>query len=281
MDDIIHLNCKDKNLNGLCYSCGISLCKNIKCVRKPHCKISYTRDHIPPKSFLEQHKGYKNITCIPPIQEITVPCCNQCNKMYSKYEENFLTYITTFAATNPIAEYAMRNKRIDSIEKNNKLKTEIISNIEHPIPIFTESRIFIGNYPRLKISDETFSKIKLILKKIAKGYYYKHTGKILTSELQYIDDSVFSKSPNNILYISLDKRLKNFIATFKKGIQAFENIKHDEMEIFNRIVMPDIFAYGFCQIKNPENSNEKVIIFYISFYNNYEFVLTTKLESEH
>lgn len=279
MDDI-HLNCKDYvNKEKICYSCGKPLCENNKCKRQSHCKISKTLDHIPPKGLFEQNKGYPNIISNPEKQKITVPCCRECNNIYSKDEENFLLYITILSAKySEIAEYALKT-RYKTLDNNNLLARNYVNNMKGDIYLPTKS----GIYESAKIfgmhKDREIKSIQKILAKIVKGFYYKYTNKVLKKEVHYLADNVFVRINSTGYYCPMNPisdKAKLLLDELKKGNKSFSSPKDSNRitTFYNENIKDDIFSYGFIRFQNDKLSVDD-ILFVITFYNNLEFVLST------
>lgn len=282
MIDNIHSNCKNYINNGkVCYSCGKLLCENYKCKDQRYCKISKTLDHIPPKGLFEQNKGYPNIISNPEKQKITVPCCRECNNIYSKDEENFLLYITMIAAAkgNKIAEYAIK-KRYRSLDKNKLLAKNYISNMKGKIDITTKSGIYIEPGMLFELNkNREIASIQKILVKIVKGFYYKYTGKTLNKEVLYFADNVFYTQIGLNYYPKhpIPEYSKPLLDELKKGNRIIRSKKD-----FNRIatfyndkIESDVFSYSFIRFKNESNSSDDVM-FVLKFYNDAEFILGTQ-----
>ena len=280
MDDI-HLNCKDYvNKEKICYSCGKLLCENNKCKEQRYCKISKTLDHIPPKGLFEQNKGYPNIISNPEKQKITVPCCRECNNIYSKDEENFLLYITILSAKySEIAEYALKT-RYRTLDNNNQLGRNYVNNMKGNTYIPTKS----GIYEPAKIfgmhKDREIKSIKTILAKIVKGFYYKYTGKILSKEVLCFADNVFymKKGLNYYLRNPIPEYSKPLLDELNKGNRIIRS-KRDLNRIatfYNDNIESDVFSYSFIRFQNESNLSDDVM-FVLKFYNNVEFILGTQI----
>ena len=280
MDDI-HLNCKDYvNKEKFCYSCGKLLCENNKCKRQPHCKISKTLDHIPPKGLFEQNKGYPNIISNPEKSRITVPCCRECNNTYSKDEENFLIYITMIAAAkgNKIAEYALKN-RYKTLDNNKKLGRNYFGNMKGNIYMPTESGILEkGIVFGLNRNIEVES-IRKILTKIVRGFYYKYTNKILSKEVFWLADNVFymKKGLHYYLRNPIPEYSKPLLEELNKcnGIISSKKDFNRMATFYNEQIESNVFNYSFIRFQNEATSLDDVL-FVLKFYNDAEFILGTQ-----
>lgn len=280
MDDI-HLNCKDYvNKEKICYSCGKLLCENNKCKRQPHCKISKTLDHIPPKGLFEQNKGYPNIISNPEKNKITVPCCRECNNTYSKDEENFLLYITMIAAAkgNKIAEYALRN-RYRTLDNNKKLGRNYVNNMKGNTYMPTESGILEkGIVFGLNRNIEVES-IRKILTKIVRGFYYKYTNKILSKEVFWLADNVFymKKGLHYYLRNPIPEYSKPLLEELNKcnGIISSKKDFNRMATFYNEQIESNVFNYSFIRFQNETTSLDDVL-FVLKFYNDAEFILGTQ-----
>lgn len=276
MDDI-KLTCKNYIKGQICYSCGKPLCENYKCKEQRYCKISKTLDHIPPKGLFKQNKGYPNIISNPEKQKITVPCCRECNNLYSKDEENFLIYITMIAAAkgSKIAEYALKN-RYRTLDKNKLLARNYINNIKGKVDITTKSGIYIEPGVIFGINkNKEIESIQKILKKMVKGFYYQLTNKYLEKEVHCCYDNVFYKI--NMINACFEKdsipeQIKPLLNETKKGnkILISEKDHNKKIVFYNKEIQSDIFSYSFI---NFENKN--CIAFVFKFYDNLEFILAT------
>ena len=278
MDDI-HLNCTDYiNKGKICYSCGKLLCENNKCKRQPHCKISKTLDHIPPKGLFEQNKGYPNIISNPEKNKITVPCCKECNNKYSKDEETFLFYITLIAARySKIADYALKSNRFKSFKKNKAMRNLFFSNMRGPIDINTKSGIYVERGVIFGLNkDKEIASIQNILKKIVKGFYYKYTKTFLDKEVYYGEDNIFLRTDDgfhyktkNVIYANEKKTIYNLLADNKT---VYDENSNSKIEVYGENIKSDIFYYGFIMPQNEKGQSER-LLFVLRFYNSVEFIL--------
>jgi len=138
-----------------CYLCGMENADSV--------------DHIPPKNiFLEKHRG--NL--------ITVPAHIKCNKQYELDDEYFRYFllIPAYWESDDARELwnAKIKKRINRPESRG-FKTDLVKHIK-PIDVKTSAGIYLG---KADVALLDAKRMENVVKRIARGLFYKHTGNIL------------------------------------------------------------------------------------------------------
>lgn len=91
-----------------CYNCGVELSTSSK-----------TKEHIPPRCFSDVYEAeFKT-------NRITVPCCDSCNNLYSKFD-NELRDMVSILKDGQDGNVSFLQKGIKSVLKNKELGSEII-----------------------------------------------------------------------------------------------------------------------------------------------------------
>ncbi|PYV29330.1 MAG: hypothetical protein DMG22_23290 [Acidobacteria bacterium] len=112
-------------------------------------------DHVPPRALFPKPK---------PANLITVPCCIECNKEFSKDEEHFRNNISMIANFPNAREIWQATRR--GYKRNPKMLTDIKARM---IPVRAGKHVLAGLQFDRRRTDR-------VLIKIAKGLFFHHTG---------------------------------------------------------------------------------------------------------
>lgn len=241
----------------ICYNCGKVTCLNKKCKDKDSCQDSYTKEHIPPRSFFKQD----NLS--PKGEDITVSCCRECNNNYSADDGYWLNIITIHSsAFNKMAKEVSLNKRIPAIkEHNNKLLLELVNGYEI-LDVKTKGGIYVAKTGSVRMD---FAKINTINTKIVKGFLHKNFKKILTSSPVFKWSNMLSRNVDTLI-VDNDQSFINIIKIIKSG-----HIGTEEYRVYNREI--DTFKYGYIANFPDENS----LLFFLEFYDCVQFLYQVDL----
>lgn len=142
-----------------CYLCG-----------KPSGEL--TRDHVPPACLFPKPR---------PSNLITLPCCEDCQREYQKDEEYFRTNISTISdiETNEKVKEIWQTT-LRSLSRSHGLRKDVISRMA-PAEIKSPSGLYFGSATGISIPQD---RTKRVLRKIALGLYYHHTGSRITDDFE-------------------------------------------------------------------------------------------------
>lgn len=135
-----------------------------------------TKDHIPPKCLFPDQK---------PEKLITVPCCNSCNRRFSKDDEYFRDMVLM---REDIFDQEgldnLRNKVKRSLKRRESLKytSNLISGIEM-VDVLTKSGLYIGRKARY---DVDLNRLRNVINRVTKGLYYYEEKRILDENYDVI-----------------------------------------------------------------------------------------------
>jgi hypothetical protein len=140
-----------------------------------------TNDHFPPSGFFAEKPG----------KGATVPCCEQCNHLFSRHEEYFRLVFSSLALeSSPDAGrlYAGKIKRAltsfwERATGQRKLKN-LLRRME-VVDIYSSGGIYLGKLTRMTISPADWERHSIVLKKLAAASYYLRTGKRLPSGMEH------------------------------------------------------------------------------------------------
>lgn len=137
----------------ICYKCGIALTKENR-----------TRDHIPPKCFVNK-EDYKNL--------IIVPSCKSCNEGRSKDDEYFRNWITVGGAhLNPTAKEIYKSKTKISWQHRPGIKIGMRRMLKKE-NIFTPAGLYLGERTYIYMDEHRGLPV---IDSIAKGILWRHFG---------------------------------------------------------------------------------------------------------
>jgi hypothetical protein len=173
-------------------------------------KAASTRDHVPPKSFLE--KPY-------PDNLKTVPSCKDCNNGFSKDEEYFLILMSKISLAPSLTTRISEGGSISrALEQSPSLDDRLISSLES------------DDEGRILIRPET-ERIHRIIRKIALGLFVLRYGRI--PSLQSLSE--IAAYPYSVRD---DRPPHQFILTFTEKFKA-KPWKHPQKNIFSYIFVRD------------------------------------------
>lgn len=125
-----------------------------------------TRDHIPPRSFFPKPR---------PSDLITVPCCVDCHEGWSEDDEYFRAAVLSSAALwQAPGTVEVWNVLVRSLQKPTKqgFAKSFLSSIQD-VEMETESGIYLGTAPVLKIQKERFDRVA---QRIVRGLFFHEKG---------------------------------------------------------------------------------------------------------
>lgn len=170
----------------------------IYCGNKP----GKTRDHIPPQSLFPDPK---------PLQMVTVPCCEQCNKKYKKDEDVFMAWINFGPSGATKTGRSLWNQKLNRTYKKDFGLRKIIANSFKQVSIVTPGGIYLGKKPAITIDPKRLSNV---LNKVIRGLFW----------VEY-KERLPKKIPIDIVKIRKnDKRIKEIISLTRQATTFFENI---------------------------------------------------------
>ena len=152
--------------------------------RKQKCALcteadATTRDHIPGKQFFPG---------TPPVDLITVPCCQTCNGRLKPHED----YVRMLFSVGPASEtehgFAVwRNTTQPGLDKDKGLTRVLAKNIE-PVDLKTPAGIYLGTKPGIRVN---WDRVFLVIEKCVRGLYYYETGEILHKDAEIVRGGIF------------------------------------------------------------------------------------------
>lgn len=147
----------EKKMRQKCYLCN----KN----------FADTRDHVPPECLFPDPK---------PSNLITLPCCLQCNRSYSKDEEYFRDNFSMISKRSPAVKQLWGKTRRSYLRRPLKLRN--IKSRLVDLNLKTQGGIYLGKATGLKFDE---SKTNRVIEKIIKGLFFHHKKKILPSSVRF------------------------------------------------------------------------------------------------
>jgi hypothetical protein len=161
-----------------------------------------TRDHVPPRCLFSKPR---------PHDLITVPCCETCNREFSKHDEYFRLAIVA-----GIDKEKFPKENADSVRAINSL----IRPASHGF-----ARLMLQNYDR-NSSGLTVDRlrIEIVLYRIARGLFYHHKAERMPGTIAFVFRSVDSSLRTNSDGREIIDRLDGNMITIGDGIfrYAFE-----------------------------------------------------------
>jgi len=194
-----------------------------------------TRDHVFSRGFF--NKPY-------PKDNIIVPACKQCNNVISKDEEFFRTLLAARATFTEDGKKLWREKVLGSSFKRSPKFKSYITKMLGRDSLYTNSGIYLGDIPVLKLGNEENRRINNVIGKVVKGLYAFHFDKRLT------DDIELMIRPIEIFSEFWNEYFKNFVLH-----QVGDNTVK--------------YKYGFLEVNN------KLSTWGILFYNRIMFFVIT------
>ncbi len=174
-------------------------------------KQATTRDHVPPRSFLERPF---------PANLATVPSCEQCNNSHSGDEQYFLVLLGQIGASRTISAKVDTEGVIDRTLKRAPLLDErILRALEVD-----------GESGRVLIRPET-ERVRRIIAKIARGLFVLRYGRV---------PAISSVGPVDAFPSSVDNQrpLPYVVAVFNERFRA-KRWQHVQRDVFSYIFVRD------------------------------------------
>jgi len=202
-----------------------------------------TKDHIPPKCLFPEPT---------PRNLITVPCCEKCNRKFSKDDEYFRDVILMREDIFDLEDLeTLRNKVIRSLRRaeSSKYKKKLISGSEK-INVFTKNGLFIGEKTTYNVD---LNRLRKVIDRITRGLYFKKEGKVL-------DQNYDVKT-----YTSEDIANWN-LKSQEEWLLLLVNILQKRLHHFGKI-----FAYNYLLAKDDSNAS----VWLFNFYQKIVFISIT------
>ena len=140
----------------LCCFCGI--------------RPATTRDHIPPKCVFPEPR---------PVDLITVPACEECNKSTASIDEEFRVFVNLFVGKkSPEAERLWRLRTLSTVKSNRRLLNKAISAFQ-PGYVTPKHKIILWDDSPHRIFE-----------KMVRGLYFHHFNEVLADRVDIIIDQI-------------------------------------------------------------------------------------------
>jgi hypothetical protein len=127
-----------------------------------------TKDHVIPKCLFTQPY---------PLNLVTVPACDNCNREKSLNDDYLRDYLVTdnYVSQSPTAQEIFIQKTLSSQRQGSSvIAREVVSKARFE-PLYTKGGIYIGDFPSLQIDGK---RIETIFKTFVKGLYYDSQKKL-------------------------------------------------------------------------------------------------------
>lgn len=128
-----------------------------------------TREHIPPKSIFPGPR---------PLDLITVPACESCNRTASKDDEYFRWLVATAAADEPTAQAVVETKVLPQFRRRPALLQEIMKNAVWRAEVRSPGGIILGYKPGFRIDRP---RVQRVVNRVVRGLFLRHAGRRLPS----------------------------------------------------------------------------------------------------
>lgn len=126
-----------------------------------------TKDHVIPKCLFTQPY---------PLNLVTVPACDDCNRAKSLNDDYLRDYFVTdnYVSQNPIAQEIFHQKVLSSQRQGSSVIARDITKARLE-PLYTKGGIYVGDFPSVRVDG---GRIEEIFKILVKGLYYNSQKKI-------------------------------------------------------------------------------------------------------